>query len=441
MFDSFTLSSPSLRISNLTDPDFVNKQCAPLVQHEVGNDDFDMDLISDKLLPEIKNVIKQDKKNKFETLPTLFRLIIDNYPEDGSSILRNEIFSTIQSTIKFGGPRKASDLTQLAVEIASVIPKYYRDDIIFELVSHYYLYDDQSTRNLAVHLMSIVCDFSRVQYFFETLANDKSSVIRGAVLTVLPNCMIDDDSMRQILIQAANDPHPGVRQVAATVIGKASPPLINEYKKLLSNSITVRYAFPSMPEVVMSTSFSEIVDAFFEAIKIDKNDAAVALLETANKANIKSEEPLYIRAATELVSFAPFAWRLYSFSRNFSNKSDFIELLDPTKIPDWRTRYALLKQCEDFIPDLGSQLLRLAEIFSEDQTAIIRSESANLWSMLIKSDYSIIQGAIERLMRGSWHKRLILCKVIKQIGESHFGDIVNQLKNDDVANVRECINS
>lgn len=441
MFDSLSLSSPSLRISNLDDPDFVNRQCFPVIAQPIRNEDFSIDFINVQLIPEIKNIIKQDKKNKFETLPTLIRLILDNFPEDGSSIIRNEIFSTIQSTIKFGGPRKASDLTELAVEIASSIPKYYRDDIICEIISHLYQDEDQNTRKLAVHLISIVRDFWRVQQYFKLLARDKSSVVRGTVLTILPNCMIDDDSMRNILIQAANDTHPGVRQVAATVIAKASPPLLDEYKKLLSSSITVRYAFPSLPEIVMATSFSQIIDAFFEAIKIDRNDAAVALLETASKADIKSEEPLYLRAASELVSFTPFAWRLYSFAQNFTNQSDFIELLDPSNIPDWRTRYALLKQCEEFIPVLGNQLVRLAEIYSEDQTAIIRNESANLWAMLVNSDNSLIKCMEERLMRGSWHKRLVLCKVIKQVGISIFSnELVNKLKNDEICNVRDCIN-
>lgn len=439
MIDSSCLSSPSLRLCNLTDPEFVCRQCSPFSSQAISNEDFDIQFVEETIVPEIKNAIKQDKKSKFETLPTLFRLIIDNFPQDGSNIVKNKIFPAIQSTIKFGGARKTSDLTKLAVEIASVIPRYYRDDIISDLVMRYYLDEDPSTRNLAVHLISIVRDFWRVQPILEILSKDKSNLVRASVLMILPNCMCDEDTVRTIISQAVSDSNPGIQQIAASIIGKVAPWMIDEFKGLLESVTTVRYAFPSLPEVISQNSFAQIIDSFFEATKIDKNDAAVALLEAVQVADINTEEALYIRAASELITFTPFAWRLHAFSLNFTNKNDFVELLDPSNIKDWRTRYALLKQCEEFVPELGSQLVRLAEIYSEDETAVIRKESASLWALLVQSDSSLDSDMIERLMRGPWQKRIVLCKVIKQFGTSRFARVAEKLKKDDVAMVRDCI--
>ena len=440
MFDSSSMSSPSLLLSQISDPQFVGRLCMPIINEQVANEDFLPPLITNSIVPEIKNIIKGDKKNQFESIPTIIRLMIENYPEIGVMIVKNDIFNIIQETIQTSGSRKAADLTDLFVEIASTIPSYYRDEILVDLIHKYTTDPDAKIRHLAVSLIPVVRDNSRVLTYFQKLAKDKVPTIRGAVIQSLSNCTFDENIINSILVNGTKDSNLGVQQIAASVFGSIAPQLVKDFCRILKNPNTVRYAFPQMPQIVACNSFAEIFDAFDEAIKYDKNDGALALIETVKLVDVKQESALYIRAARQLASFQPFAWRIHDFAKSFSNKCDFIELLDPKGITDWRTRYALLKQCEEFVPEVSTSLARLAEIYSEDQVAYVRNESVQLWNLILKNDPTIKSECIERLMRGSWHKRMILAKLIGVYGSLRgFKDAAEKLANDPVENVRNCL--
>ena len=440
MIDSYSLGSPSFILSNIRDPEFVGRLCQPIINTYVPNEAFLPPLITKSIIPEIKEIIKNVKKEQFTSIPTIIRLMITNYPDIGVKIVKNDIFALLQSTIQCSGSRKAKDLTDLFVEIASTIPKFYRDDITVEAIRKYANDQDYKLRQLAVSLIPVVSDNPRVLPFFRSLANDRLASIRSAVISTLPNCTFDESITNYILISATKDSSIAVQQEATSLISTIAPQLVKDYCRLLKNPNTVRYAFPQLPEIVMHNSFSEVFDAFEEAVNHDKNDAALALLETVSKVDPNNEAALYIRAAKMLVSFAPFAWRLYSFTRYFTNKSEFISLLDPSGIEDWRTRYALLKQAEELVPDLGSSLVRLAEVFSEDPVASVRNESVLLWNLLLQNAPNVRCDCVERLMRGSWHKRMVLAKLIGIHGNKSFEDAIEKLANDPVENVRRCIN-
>ena len=441
MYYECSVGSPQLLIDELPDASFVSRLVEPITNSKIHNDDFSLDYVEEQLLPEIKNIIKQGKKSMFTTIPKLMRLVFDNYVDDSFSIMKTEVLPVIKNAIQTGGPRKAQDVTELFIEICSAIPRDFRDDFVSELIHKFSVDPDFKIRNLAVQLIPVVRDNFRVLNEFMSLAKDKNQNVRATVVSNLANYTFEENILNTVLCNAIHDPSVGVQQVAATVFGSIAPQLTKEFCMLLRNPETVRYAFPSMPQVVAHSSFAEVFDSFIDALSFDKNDAALALLETVQKVPMKSEESLYIKAAQALVSFSPFTWRLHSFSQLFTNKSDFIELLDPSKINDWRTRFALLKQCQEFVPELGSQLIRLAEIFSEDQIAYIRNESVNLWVMIMKECPYAQYDTIQRLMRGSWQKRMVLAKVIGVCGTNGFEETIKTLQNDSVENVRHCINS
>ena len=436
-----SVGSPQLLIDELPDSSYVARLVEPITNSKIQNYDFSLDYVEEELLPEIKNIIRQGKKSMFTTIPKLMRLVFDNYVDDSFSLMKTEILPVIKNAIQTGGPRKAQDVTELFIEICSLVPREFRDDFVSELIHKFSIDPDYKIRNLAVQLIPVVRDSYRVLNEFMSLSKDKNQTVRATIVSNLTNYTFEENVLNSVLCNAIRDPSIGVQQVAASVFGSIAPQLTKEYCMLLRNPETVRNAFPSMPQVVSHSSFAEIFDSFLVALSYDKNDAALALLETAQKVHMKSEESLYIRAAQALVSFSPFTWRLHSFSQLFTNKTDFIELLDPSKISDWRTRFALLKQCQEFVPDLGSQLIRLAEIFSEDQIAYIRNESVNLWVMILKECSNAQFDAIQRLMRGSWQKRMVLAKVIGVCGTNGFEETIKALQNDPVENVRHCINS
>jgi hypothetical protein len=439
MAESCSFNSPSLKLSNISDPDFVGRLCHPIINKFVPNEAFLPPLITQTIIPEIKGIIKNDKKNQFTNIPTIIHLMIDNYPEIGVAIVKTEIFAFLQNMIMCSGGVKAKDLSELFVEIASTIPRIYRDDIVVETIHKYVNSEDYKIRQLAVSLIPVVRDNQRVLQYFRSLANDKLALIRAAVVKALPNCTFNESIINYILINATRDSNIGVQQIATSLISSIAPQLINDYCRLLRNPDTVRYAFPQMPQIVANNSFTDVYNAFKSALKYDKNDAALALIETASKVDPNNESALYIKAASDLISFAPFTWRLFSFAENFSNKNEFLNLLDPKNIPDWRTRYALLKQAELFAPELKSSLVRYAEIYSEDPVATIRNESANLWCILLSVDPTIRGGCEERLLRGSWHKRMVLAKLIGLHGNEGFQNAIEKLSNDPVENVRRCI--
>lgn len=434
-----SLGSPQILLEELKDDMYVSRLVEPFTKTKVENDKFQPNFVKTKLLPEIKAAIKQGRKSMFTTVPSIIRLIFDNYPELGLNVVKNDILPVVKSAIQMGGQRKVNDVSDLFVEIASSIPRDYRDDVVCEIIRKLAVDSDPKLRALAVFLIPVVREPEDIIQIFDDLKNDEVPSVRASVVSILQNCIFDEQIINEALKDAINDSCIGVQQVAANVLADIAPNMTSEYCKLLVNPNTARNAFPSMPQIVSHSSFAEIIDSFFIAMKNDKNDAAAALLETVKTVSVKSESTLYIRAAQELVSFTPFTWRLHSFSEKFERKSDFLELLNPSSISDWRTRYALLKQCQEFVPELGSSLARVAEIFSEDQVAYVRNETVNLWVSLIKNDITMKAVAVERLMRGTWHKRLILSKVIAAVGCYGFEHAIEQLKSDEVENVRYCI--
>ena len=442
MYYDCSIGSPQLLLDELPDASYVSKLVEPITKTKIDNFGFQMDFVEQQLLPGIKTIIKQGKKSTFSTIPALIRLILDNFGEESFGLIKNELHPIIISTILTGGPRKAQDVTDLFIEICSMIPRHFREDFVVDLIHKYSLDKDIKLRLLAVHLIPIVRDSDRVFDNFSALAHDSNPTIRGTIVSNLSNYTFEEDVIVDVIKDAISDPCIGVQQMAANIFGSIAPNLSKEFCQLLENPETVRNAFPSMPQVVAHTSFAEIFDSFLAALAFDKNDAALALLETVQSVPLKSEESLYIRAAKSLISFSPFAWRLHSFAQSFTDKSSFVELLDPSHVSDWRTRYALLKQCQEFLDDLDlSSLIRLAEIFSEDQIAYIRNESVNLWVAILKKSIGTKATVVDRLMRGSWQKRMVLAKVIGIHGKEGFNDIVELLQNDPVENVRHCIST
>ncbi|EAY07527.1 hypothetical protein TVAG_125000 [Trichomonas vaginalis G3] len=403
------------------------------------DEDIQLEIFEANILPMIKSAIRDDKKSMFASILDASHQIFEKFYDLGEHLMRTEIFSVIISTIQTGSQRKVLDITQLAEEICASIPSDYRDDFTTEIIEKYYSSQDPKLRYLTTRLIPIVCDSQNIFPYISALANDDHPNIRAAAILSISFINCQDSSLDKLLVDASEDTEICVQQSVASIIGSVAPHLVNVYKKFLVNQNTVRDAFPSFPNVVKANNFGQLYDAFVEAMKIDKNDAALALLETVKTADIDSEEYLYIKAASELMTFSPFAWRIHSFSERFQNKTDFLELLDPSRISDWRTRFAILKQCEEFVPELGSSLCRIAEIFSEDSTGYIRGESVNLWIALLKQSKNIKATMVERLTRGSWQKRMVLSKIIVSIGKSGFEDVVELLKNDDIEIIRRFI--
>lgn len=409
---------------------------SPVNPDHMGQDENESDVFEREIIPKLKCIIKDDKKSLFNEVVENTRKAFEEYFDLGEHLIKTEILTTLVQSIKTGSQRKVLDLTQLTEEMCSAIPFDYRDDFVIEFISKYHNDVDPKLRFLSVRLLQIVRDSTRILPFCDYMANDELSNIRAAFILCLPNISSSDIAIDDVIKNAVNDDNICVQQAAASVFGSVAPHLVDEYCTLLVNQNTVRDAFPSFPMIAKANGFGSLFDAFMTAMKIDKNDAAVALLETVKVIDFQADEYLLIQAARELLTFTPFTWRLHQFSENFVHKLDFVELLNPTKLNDWRTRFALLKQCEEFVKELGCALCRVAEMFSEDSVAVIRTESVNLWIELLKHSNCIRDTMVERLTRGSWQKRIVLIKVLSNVSRQGFDHAIEALKNDEVEIVR-----
>lgn len=427
--------SPTLLISNLSDPSMVGRVCQPIIGKQICPEEFVPSYVITKIIPQIKQYVRNGSNTQLTTVPTIIRLILDNYPEIGYRTLKNDIIPAYRLAFLNSSNMRQMEIFELFSDVLSSIPSYYRDDIVIDLINEYTYSSDTQTRILGTLLIPIVHNNSKLVKLFQTLARDKDPQIRCAIASILINVTFDEALIKNTLIKLIKDTNLKVRQHAAAIFGDIAADLTYEYNKMLGSPELVQYLLPSLPKVVARGSFSEVIHGFFNATKFDKNDAAVALLETAKIAS-EEEVHLYISSAKELVTYTPFAWRLYEFASNFQDHELFLPLLHPVcRGNDWRQRFAILKQCEQFAEEFPAELITNAESFSEDQVAVIRTESVVLWEIILKQRPDLKSEAESRLMRGLWQKRQVFAKLVAKLGVDSFPEAAKKLAEDPVDNI------
>ena len=119
-----------------------------------------------------------------------------------------------------------------------------------------------------------------------------------------------------------------------------------------------------------------------------------------------------------------------------SNPLKIIIYLDGSQLKNWRKRFLLLQQCIKISNFLGNFLIDIAKKYSNDDVALIRSESVNLICNIINQNHSNYI-FFKNLIISNWHQRLILAKIIKKLNHLNiFQNELNILKNDIVENIR-----
>lgn len=99
----------------------------------------------------------------------------------------------------------------------------------------------------------------------------------------------------------------------------------------------------------------------------------------------KEEQQLLLDTAMSMRSHLTLINYLHKFSKAFDNKDIFLDFLHPHQIKKWRLRVALMKQAILFILLFKRRLVPIAQLFSNDDIAIVRNESVDFWVELLNN--------------------------------------------------------
>lgn len=430
--------SPSLRFSNLSDPMFVTNACRPIISTQITTDEFIPEFITEELLPNIKLMVSKGVVGQLETVPTVMRLTLDNYPEIGYNILVTEVFPFMKEAIQEGCTNRSKEISDLFVEVVSMIPSYCRDEIVIEIVEDYSSDANYKTRMLAVYLIPIVRDSNSVLKCFQNLADDVHPNVRAAVVSQLKYVTFEERIVVSILKNATNDSSVIVLQTAASIFGDITPHLTAIYGRLLFDINTVKYAFPSFSKVISCSSIVDLIESFIEGSKLDQDNASKALLDSVQYAR-ESESSYYARAALSVITYQPFIKYISHITNHFENKEEFLKLLDPKLNTKWRNRILQLEQVIHFLPEYSYQIMDIIEQYSDDDVAAVRNATVDLWKRLVDTQFSMRNEIEERLMRGKYVKRIIFAKLIGLCGVSTFPNGYKKLKEDPIELVRGAV--
>ena len=353
---------------------------------------------------------------------------------DSDTAMADRIFSeSIPCLMKSYASAPARSQPVIAEILRKLIRSIGNDTKAIDIIVKQSVSQDARCRALAVSLVPAVSTMTtKLRNCIFSLTLDRVPGVRCAVVKCLAECPLDDASLQALMKNAVNDRADQVRCAAAEILGKVCPHLLTEFCRLLENPATSKSALKSLPAMVEVHGFSPFLGALESA---NDSDALATALLAAAKFMRDSEEDAVIALAERVRGNRVFIASLWEFADNFPDKSPFFEFLDISGAKKWRDRYLVLQQCINFAETFGSALLDIAEQFANDDTAIVRTLSAELWARVIGSS-----SELERLMTDNWQTRMVAAKVIGITGVTDsLRPLALRLSHDEIRNVRFCL--
>lgn len=465
-------ASPTFLISQLSDSTLVSSVCSPFLTNKdeyFKNGEtisFPLSLAEEVLVPSAINNIKANNSEAIKKIPSLVKLIIDNHGIDGLSLVINMILPAMITSFRSCLSSASKSSMILIGDILCAISSKFRDNALIEIITKSSCDPEPKMHTLAAYLIPLVRDSSRVLSLFRSLSLDRVPQVRCEVVKGLPNCNFDESLIKYILVNSSKDQNATVRRASATIFGKIAPELVDDFLPLLESKDTVKAALKSVKEIVIQNGLKIIKQQFHRACIMEPELSAAVVLNISKVIN-DDEKSLLLNFAFLLKYTNNMSTHLFKFSQNFQDKDIFIELLTP--IVDgkqmleqhWRIRRNLLEQALLFIPIFHEKLITIAELYSKDPIAIMRDMSVKLWVALIKDESidtdnsenqnkdniiserkSFVINEAKRILTDNekWRLRLVLAKIINEIGiYPYFDDVTEKLSHDIISNVRFCI--
>jgi hypothetical protein len=420
------------------DPAFLSAIFHPFLEREVGPDSFSLTFAKEVLMPTVKEGICRNNPKATPMIPTVAKLMVDNFDTDGVQVVKDQIMPCMYKSLIQAPTKMVQEIMGQIAEVLCRITARFREEAIVDAVLSLYASTEVRLRVLAAFLIPFVRSTSRVMLAFRTLSLDNVPQVRVEVVKSLVNCNIDDEAVKYVLLAAAKDGTVQVAKTAASVFGQVCPRLIDEFGALLQRSDTLPSALKSIPPIVIENGFRAIIPYFSKAMEIDPEAVATVLVNIACLVS-PEEHSLILEYAFALRYTTAVISHLADLANIISDRDAFLKLLDPSDVPKegWRIRLDLLNETFKFIPVFKERLLNIVQIFTEDDVAVVRDASVDLWIELMKNLPAAVECA-RGLMFGSWHSKLVLCKIVGKTGDEYpiLKEEIKVLARDKVSNVR-----
>ena len=401
--------------------------------------DLTFEFCCEKLVPGAAKCVRESKFEAMQRVPELARWLCEKFGDDGVKLVKNVLIPALETAIDSHCKFAAAGV-KLFCETIQGLPHDAREKALPSLILKYSVDDDVQFRLLAVALIEIVEDGTRVVNQFRSLSLDRVAQVRVAVVGALKSVAVGADLVRYILVKATKDQAPSVQRAAAREFGNVAPTLVDDFRPLLMSRETARAALKSVKPIVAQCGFACLLDAFKVAMRLQPDGACAVLLNISRVVD-KSEHNLLLECAWDLRTNKVLIEYLRKFAVVFDDKEQFLKMLDPNGIKKWRVRNCLLEQAVLFIDVFHERLIPIAETFSNDPIAIIRDHSVSLWSHLIQDRPETAHDAL-KMSNSGFQVRIVLAKLIAEIGIAPpFDTLAVSLSKDPVSNVRYALAS
>jgi hypothetical protein len=297
---------------------------------------------------------------------------------------------------------------------------------------------DSRYRVLAISLMRLVTDASRLRSPIYSLALDRVPAVRSALVKSLPDIPIAPSMAESLARTAAFDSSDCVRCAAAKAIPAVASHFVAEFNSLLRSPAAAKTALEGLPAMAAANSFAAFCESFAVAIELEPDSAASALVKCGRTLR-DGQHMSALLFAEQLGSNRNFLNGLFEFSGHFRDRRQFLQFIDVKKASKWRDRMVILRQTILFVPLFARDVVGPAMQFADDEAAIVRDSSVVLWVRII-AQYGNAVADLAKLLEKKWQTRLVVAKVVRQLGvRPELHEIAERISKDEVANVRTCL--
>lgn len=382
---------------------------------------------------DVTEVFVGNKTSEYESALSVVKnqLIIDQ----GKTILMmKDIVSVLLNALSKCNVKTIQQNQRTIVELVQLIED---DSFLIDNIIKMATNTDARIRTFAAELVQYVDNPAKLRNNAFALTIDRALQVRLAILKSLALSKFDDRTMKTLVLNEAHDAHPYIRNQSIPLLIKYAPDSVKEFNSLLTSESTCATALSYIRQILENNSFRHFTDSFTAAAKISPEKTVNALVGSVDLILPKDEETFY-RVAEILRHNEEFLSKLHVFYQYLENKQWICELLMIDPQQKWRSKHILCIECIKMAPLFKEKLVPHAHALSNDNIAIIRNQSVDLWIALFNE--TDIVDEFKKLLKGGWHQRLVAAKVIGKIGmQPSFELFAEMLSKDEVENVRSCL--
>lgn len=353
------------------------------------------------------------------------------------------ISEAIPSLLKTHSSGSAQTQRIVSLFLKRILIALDNDDFTLDLITRNATNSDPHFRTLAVSLIPLVKRPTKLEHIALSLALERVPSVKCQFIKCLHECKFEPHIVDTVLKNAANDRNPQVRLSVTDEIPRIAPHLVREFSSLLTSEDTVDRALNCLSVMVEANGFKPFLGALSRAITLKKEQAASAVLKSLSFMR-DDEHDSVLAMLSAFAGSITFLRSLADVARHFDDKESFAKFvaMNGVKFEKWRDRMIVLEQSLLLVKDMRGDLLPAAVAFANDDVAVIRSKSVELWIEMIECNPNMVE-YLEMLLSSNWQTRMVAAKVIGAVGfvSPVAEELAERLKRDEAVNVRHCLAS